>query len=170
MRVLDSEKAIALLEKAKKLLPGNDGILPQKYLSKDGMDAIIQGLREHTVDLDILANTIGLAGKKKDSDTLLTGFDHAHGDIAVLIIGRKESDGKVQIVNQFQGKEAEELYEKQEVLVQLNADTVFKELSALSGGQTFALICYERPSDFCHRHLVAEWFCKNGYRCEEIDI
>lgn len=63
MRVLDSEKAIALLERAKKLLPGNDGILPQKYLSKDGMDAIIQGLREHTVDLDILANTIGLAGK-----------------------------------------------------------------------------------------------------------
>lgn len=41
MRVLDSEKAIALLERAKKLLPGNDGILPQKYLSKDGMDAII---------------------------------------------------------------------------------------------------------------------------------
>ena len=85
MRVLNSEKAIALLEKAKKLLPGNDGILPQKYLSKDGMDAIIQGLREHTVDLDILANTIGLAGKKKDSDTLLTGFDHAHGDIYKIV-------------------------------------------------------------------------------------
>ena len=81
MRVLDSEKAIALLERAKKLLPGNDRILPQKYLSKDGMDAIIQGLREHTVDLDILANTIGLAGKKKDQDTLLAGFDHTHGDI-----------------------------------------------------------------------------------------
>ena len=112
MRVLDSEKAIALLERAKKLLPGNDGILPQKYLSKDGMDAIIHGLREHTVDLDILANTIGLAGKKKDQDTLLAGFDHTHGDIAVLNIGRKESDGKVQIVNQFQGKEAEELYER----------------------------------------------------------
>ena len=112
MRVLDSEKAIALLERAKKLLPGNDRILPQKYLSKDGMDAIIQGLREHTVDLDILANTIGLAGKKKDQDTLLAGFDHTHGDIAVLIIGRKEADGKVQIVNQFQGKEAEELYER----------------------------------------------------------
>ena len=112
MRVLDSEKAIALLERAKKLLPGNDRILPQKYLSKDGMDAIIQGLRANTVDLDILVNTIGLAGKKKDQDTLLAGFDHTHGDIAVLIIGRKESDGKVQIVNQFQGKEAEELYER----------------------------------------------------------
>lgn len=59
---------------------------------------------------------------------------------------------------------------EQEVLAQLNADTVFEELSALSGGQTFALICYERPGDFCHRHLVANWFCKNGYRCEEIDI
>lgn len=38
MRVLDSEKAIALLERAKKLLPGNDGILPQKYLSNTSVE------------------------------------------------------------------------------------------------------------------------------------
>lgn len=44
----------------------------------------------------------------KSSDTLLVGFDHSHGDIAVLIIGRKDA----QIINQFQGKEAEELYKK----------------------------------------------------------
>lgn len=30
-----------------------------------------------------------------------------------------------------------------------------------------ALICYEKPSDFCHRHLVAEWLNQNGYKCEE---
>lgn len=48
----------------------------------------------------------------KNSDTLLVGFDHRHGDIAVLIIGRKEPGEKVQIINQFQGKEAEELYRK----------------------------------------------------------
>ena len=30
-----------------------------------------------------------------------------------------------------------------------------------------ALICYEKPSDFCHRHLVADWFKKNGFKCEE---
>lgn len=48
----------------------------------------------------------------KSSDTLLVGFDHSHGDIAVLIIGRKDTGEKVQIINQFQGKEAEELYKK----------------------------------------------------------
>lgn len=48
----------------------------------------------------------------KNSDTLLVGFDHSHGDIAVLIIGRKDAGEKVQIINQFQGKEAEELYER----------------------------------------------------------
>lgn len=31
-----------------------------------------------------------------------------------------------------------------------------------------ALICYEKPSDFCHRHLVAGWLCSNGYDCDEI--
>lgn len=48
----------------------------------------------------------------KNSDTLLVGFDHSNGDIAVLIVGRKEAGNAVQIVNQFQGKEAEELYQR----------------------------------------------------------
>lgn len=112
MKVVDCEKAIALLEKAKKLLPGNNGILPQKYLSKDGMDAIIQGLRANAVDLNIVINMLGPGRKAKNFDTLLVGFDHSHGDIAVLIIGRKDAGEKVQIINQFQGKEAEELYKK----------------------------------------------------------
>lgn len=30
-----------------------------------------------------------------------------------------------------------------------------------------ALICYEKPSDFCHRHLVADWLKKSGYECME---
>ena len=29
------------------------------------------------------------------------------------------------------------------------------------------LICYEKPSDFCHRHLVADWLNKNGFTCKE---
>ncbi len=48
----------------------------------------------------------------KTSDTLLVRFDHGHSDIAVLIIGRKDTGEKVQIINQFQDKEAEELYKK----------------------------------------------------------
>lgn len=30
-----------------------------------------------------------------------------------------------------------------------------------------ALICYEKPDDFCHRHLVAQWLIDGGYECEE---
>ena len=30
-----------------------------------------------------------------------------------------------------------------------------------------ALICYEKPSDFCHRHLVAKWLRDRGIWCEE---
>lgn len=43
-------------------------------------------------------------------------------------------------------------YQKQ-VLDKLNAETVYKEL-----GEDAILICYEKPSDFCHRQLVAKWF------------
>ncbi len=30
------------------------------------------------------------------------------------------------------------------------------------------LLCYEKTGDFCHRHIVAEWFMKNGILCEEL--
>ena len=29
------------------------------------------------------------------------------------------------------------------------------------------LLCYEKPEDFCHRHLVREWLCRNGYHAME---
>lgn len=48
----------------------------------------------------------------KNFDTVLVGFDHSRGDPAVLIVGRKAPGDNVRIINQFQGKEAEELYRK----------------------------------------------------------
>lgn len=30
-----------------------------------------------------------------------------------------------------------------------------------------ALICYEKPGEFCHRHLVADWFKEHGIECSE---
>lgn len=53
------------------------------------------------------------------------------------------------------------------VLDTLNADDVVSELKSLSGTKDFVLLCYEKPSDFCHRHLVAKWLYANGYDCME---
>lgn len=33
----------------------------------------------------------------------------------------------------------------------------------------FALVCYEKPSEFCHRHLVAQWLKAQGIKCEEYE-
>lgn len=30
-----------------------------------------------------------------------------------------------------------------------------------------ALICYEKPGDFCHRHLLAKWLNAHGFECRE---
>jgi uncharacterized protein (DUF488 family) len=32
------------------------------------------------------------------------------------------------------------------------------------------LLCYEKPGDFCHRHLVADWLTKNGLKTIELKI
>ena len=62
----------------------------------------------------------------------------------------------------------------EEILDLLNADNVVDDLQSLilkNGidltGKDIALICYEKPIDFCHRHLVSNWLRENGYCCEE---
>ncbi len=70
---------------------------------------------------------------------------------------------------------------KEQVTDRLNPKSVVEELddlllSSVSGIDCkidsmavpqIALICYEKPTDFCHRHLVAEWLNQNGFKCEE---
>lgn len=48
----------------------------------------------------------------KESGSVIVSWDFSNGkDVGVLIVG-KQKNGKVEIVNAYQGKEAEELYEK----------------------------------------------------------
>lgn len=50
--------------------------------------------------------------EKKGPDVLLISYDDISNDKPVLIVGRKEKRGRVQIINAFQDEEAEELYKK----------------------------------------------------------
>lgn len=64
-----------------------------------------------------------------------------------------------------------------EVLSKLDPKQVVKDFQRLfPGGEPLweskryhvVLMCYERPTDFCHRHFVAQWLTENGYPCEEL--
>lgn len=57
-----------------------------------------------------------------------------------------------------------DLYEK----VGIYLDEVGVDFSSESDKEKhICLICYEKPSDFCHRHLVAKWLNDNGFICKE---
>ncbi len=56
---------------------------------------------------------------------------------------------------------------KEQVLDKLHADEVLWELYALAPTKDIALVCYEKPLDFCHRHLVADWLTQNGFPAVE---
>lgn len=56
-----------------------------------------------------------------------------------------------------------EHYQK-EVLDKLDPKKVYEEL-----GDNSVLLCWEKPGEFCHRHIVAEWLMKNlGVPVEEL--
>ena len=69
-----------------------------------------------------------------------------------------------------------ERFEK-EILDKLNPEDVVKELLTLAGNfkgvnysPEIVLVCYEKPTDFCHRHLVADWLNEYGYDVQELNV
>lgn len=48
-----------------------------------------------------------------------------------------------------------------EVLDMLSVKKVYDDLEKMTKGRDCVLLCYERPEDFCHRHLVAKWLEDN---------
>lgn len=55
-----------------------------------------------------------------------------------------------------------------EVLDNLNPHSVMFDLyNRVNEEYDICLICYERPDEFCHRHLVADWLNSAGYECKE---
>ena len=51
----------------------------------------------------------------------------------------------------------------EEVLSKLTPKQVIDDIVVkLPQETTFALVCYEAPNKFCHRHLVAEWLKTDG--------
>lgn len=52
------------------------------------------------------------------------------------------------------------------VLSKLNPEKVVEDL-----GDNAVMICYEKPGDFCHRHIIADWLHKNtGIEVKEVSL
>ena len=64
----------------------------------------------------------------------------------------------------------------EEVLAPLNAKDVVLQLLLMvhnfknpNYAPHIVLVCYEKSTEFCHRHLVAQWLIENGFECIEIN-
>ena len=53
--------------------------------------------------------------------------------------------------------EYEKRYKAEVLSIFKDVSTLINRISYISGGKDVALCCYEKPSDFCHRHIVAKW-------------
>lgn len=52
----------------------------------------------------------------------------------------------------------------EEILRRLDPAQVYKEL-----GESALLLCWEKPGEFCHRHLVSKWFRDAGFDVQELN-
>lgn len=54
-----------------------------------------------------------------------------------------------------------------EVLSRVNIDQFVSEIERISKGKDVALCCFEKPEEFCHRHLLAKRMQEHGYDVQE---
>jgi len=54
-----------------------------------------------------------------------------------------------------------------EKLNKLDKNKILKELSNISQDKDIILLCHEKASEFCHRHLLNEWLSGNGEFAED---
>lgn len=56
-----------------------------------------------------------------------------------------------------------------DVLKQYRPTELYEELKQITNNRDCVLLCYEKPGDFCHRHLFATWMTKNGFPIKELE-
>lgn len=55
----------------------------------------------------------------------------------------------------------------QSICKKVNIELLIRQLSAIGDGKDVALLCYERPGQFCHRHMLAEYLTEHGIPVKE---
>lgn len=55
----------------------------------------------------------------------------------------------------------------QDICHRVNIEGLIRTLSTMGKGSDVALLCYERPGDFCHRHMLAEYMTEHGITVKE---
>lgn len=50
-----------------------------------------------------------------------------------------------------------------------NPEQLVKLLKQKCNNKIPVLLCFEKPEEFCHRHLIANWLNKNGIKCKELE-
>lgn len=58
---------------------------------------------------------------------------------------------------------------KAEILAALDIKKLLLDIEEISGGKDVALLCYEKPGELCHRHLLAEYMNEQGCDVHELE-
>jgi len=119
--------------------------------------------------IKIIANPISICGKAPD---WYTGFQYKKlAPKYDFFMEYKE--GIKNSKSDHDRKLCEDIYTENfysQVLSHLDASSVVMELIDFYNSDNVTLLCYEKPTDFCHRHIVASWLNDNGFECKELTV
>lgn len=57
---------------------------------------------------------------------------------------------------------------KNEILAHLDINSLLHDIETLAEGHDVALLCYEKPGELCHRHLLADFMNEHGCDVHEL--
>lgn len=56
------------------------------------------------------------------------------------------------------------------VLSKIKLEDVLAYFELVGNGSDVVLLCFEKSTDYCHRHILAEWFIEQGIQVDEYPI
>lgn len=77
------------------------------------------------------------------------------------------------ILNEYRHTKDAKVYFKnytEQVLDHLDPFVVRQELINIAEDSQIVLLCFERPENFCHRHIVSDWFSSYGIPSQEMNL
>jgi uncharacterized protein (DUF488 family) len=78
----------------------------------------------------------------------------------ISILSYKKVAPPWSLVKEYKASGDSDLYTRiyfETILNKLNQYKVITDILLLAMSPDVAMICFEKPADFCHRHLVADW-------------
>lgn len=117
----------------------------------------IQMQKDSNIQSDVIGLYTSYHSVSKDGDIVISSSKPRWSNLDTAHYKILNPFHIIKGANPFELSDGEYILRFIDGLSRLNAKDIYGELKYLSKDEIPTIVCYEKPTDMCHRHIVAQW-------------